>query len=166
MPDGRITKNVVGPIIAKIRSSKDWSQETLATKCQLRGWDISRGVIAGIEGKHRSVEDWELFILSKVLEVPMESLMPEENRMLDNLPKPSENALIKRRAVLEKVRIRRLRNKYQKTSDELQEKYGNFTTGNDTNSSNAKQILADIGRMQKLLGELAKMEQAEISEDE
>jgi hypothetical protein len=43
--------------VAKIRGSRDLVPATLAAKCQLKGWDVSRGVIAGIEGRHPRRED-------------------------------------------------------------------------------------------------------------
>jgi transcriptional regulator with XRE-family HTH domain len=44
-----------------------WSQEQLAGKCQLQGWDASRDVIARIELQNRLVTDWELVVLAKAL---------------------------------------------------------------------------------------------------
>lgn len=70
-------KNIVGPAIRKRRLALGWSQAKLATRCQLAGWDVSRGVIASIEGRVRWVGDYEVLILAKVLEVKLESLVPE-----------------------------------------------------------------------------------------
>ena len=42
-----------------------WSQEHLAGKCQLSGWDASRDVIARIELQKRIVTDWEIIWLAK-----------------------------------------------------------------------------------------------------
>lgn len=46
---------------------KGWSQEQLAGKCQLHGWDASRDVIARLELQNRLVTDWEILALSKAL---------------------------------------------------------------------------------------------------
>jgi hypothetical protein len=102
---GRTTKNIIGPEVAKIRGSRDWSQATLAAKCQLKGWDVSRGVIAGIEGRHRVVEDWEVFVLASVMEVSADKLFPAG---LDwtQFPAPSEKTQQKRRRVLAKIKAR------------------------------------------------------------
>lgn len=54
-----------------------WSQATLAAKCQVAGWDISRDVVATIENRARWIGDFELVLLAKVLEVPVTLLIPD-----------------------------------------------------------------------------------------
>ena len=44
-----------------LRNQDGWSQEKLATVCQLRSWDISLGVVARIEGGVRWIADFEQF---------------------------------------------------------------------------------------------------------
>lgn len=44
---------------------KGWSQELLAGKCQLHGWDASRDIIARLELQNRLVTDWEIIALAK-----------------------------------------------------------------------------------------------------
>jgi len=73
-------KNVCGPSVARIRNQHGWSQSELAAKCQLIGWDISRDIIARIEGRVRWVGDYELAFLARVLGVSMVDLMPSEYR--------------------------------------------------------------------------------------
>jgi hypothetical protein len=113
MADGRTTKNIIGPAVAKRRIAKGWSQATLAVKCQLMGWDVSRSVIAGIEGRHRVVEDWELFVLSDVLDVSTNDLRPENAKWPDDYPSPPEATQERRRDILEKVKetLREKKNK-------------------------------------------------------
>ena len=69
-------KNVVGPQIRKNRYRKNWTQETLAARCNLLGWDISRGTLAKIEAQVRRVNDSELFILAKALDIEFAKLFP------------------------------------------------------------------------------------------
>ena len=69
-------RNIVGPQVMRIRDSKGMSQADLATACQLKGWDVSRGVIARIEGRVRWVSDSELLELASVLKVPVQDLYP------------------------------------------------------------------------------------------
>lgn len=69
-------RNIVGPQVMRHRTSKEWSQQQLATTCQLSGWDVSRGVIARIEGGVRWVSDFELLELAKVLQVKLIDLYP------------------------------------------------------------------------------------------
>ena len=69
-------KNIVGPQVARLRYQQDLSQTDLAAKCQLAGWDASRGIIAGIEGQVRCVTDQEFVWLAQVLSVPLSALLP------------------------------------------------------------------------------------------
>ena len=66
----------------KIRDGKSLSQADLATACQLAGWDVSRGVIARIEGGVRWVSDWEVLELAKVLKVAVPDLYPADAQRL------------------------------------------------------------------------------------
>jgi transcriptional regulator with XRE-family HTH domain len=58
-------RNIVGPQVIAIRNHLGWSQSKLASVCQLQGWDVSRGVIARIEGQVKWVCDTELLSLAK-----------------------------------------------------------------------------------------------------
>jgi transcriptional regulator with XRE-family HTH domain len=53
-------KNVVGPAVRKLRYQRKLSQAQLAARCQLRGWNASRDIIAAIEGQIRYVTDKEI----------------------------------------------------------------------------------------------------------
>ena len=103
MPAPKSSRNVIGPAVAKVRTAKEWSQATLAAKCQLAGWDISRGVVAGIEGRVRAIQDWELLVLAKVLEVSTDDLLPGKVDW-NSIPVPSEKTQAKRRRTLAKVK--------------------------------------------------------------
>lgn len=50
------------------------SQPALAAMCQRAGWDITREVIAKIEGKTRSLRDFEIKKIADVLDVPITAL--------------------------------------------------------------------------------------------
>jgi transcriptional regulator with XRE-family HTH domain len=69
-------KNIVGPNVRRLRNNQDISQEKLAAKCQLIGWDISREGIAKIESQIRGVSDIELLKLAKALRVHFSVLFP------------------------------------------------------------------------------------------
>lgn len=66
----------------RIRVQKGWSQSELAAACQRLGWDVSRGVIARIEGKVRWVADSELLSLARALSVLVPDLFPANKRHL------------------------------------------------------------------------------------
>ena len=67
-------KNVVGAQVRRIRYEKGWTQETLTARCNLQGWDLSRGTLAEIEAQVRRVNDAELFVLAKALDVAVVKL--------------------------------------------------------------------------------------------
>ena len=69
--------NITGRQIAKLRTEKSLSQDSLAAKCQRAGWDISRGTLAKIEAGVRCVSDAELLLLAKALEVSVSELFPK-----------------------------------------------------------------------------------------
>ncbi len=69
-------QNVVGAQVRKLRSARNLSQADFAAKCNLLGWDISRGTLAKIEAGVRCVTDAELFVLARVLRVDLGALFP------------------------------------------------------------------------------------------
>ncbi len=60
----------------QLRQGLGWSQAQLALKCQLAGWDISRGIVAAIEGSVRWVGDFEVALLARILRTPISALYP------------------------------------------------------------------------------------------
>jgi transcriptional regulator with XRE-family HTH domain len=71
------TKNLVGPILRKLRYDYGLTQDEVAKKCQLMGWDIARETILKIESNRRLVADYEIYLLAKALNIPPERLMPK-----------------------------------------------------------------------------------------
>lgn len=69
-------KNIIGPVARRLRNNQGISQEALAAKCQLTGWDISREGIAKIEAQIRGVSDIEVMKLAKALRVHFSVLFP------------------------------------------------------------------------------------------
>lgn len=72
-----IPKNLIGQQVRKWRMKRGWSQEFLAAKVQLRGWNISRDSLASLESQRRRVPDCELLYLARVLGVRLEDLFPK-----------------------------------------------------------------------------------------
>jgi transcriptional regulator with XRE-family HTH domain len=72
-----IPKNLIGAQVRKRRIKKGWSQEVLAAKLQLRGWNISRDSLASLEMQRRRVPDCEMLYLARVLGVRVEDLFPK-----------------------------------------------------------------------------------------
>ncbi len=71
-------RNVIGPIVKKIRLQQKMSQTELAVRCQLFGWDASRDIVFKIEAQVRWVADFEIAGLAKALKVPVAMLYPNE----------------------------------------------------------------------------------------
>jgi transcriptional regulator with XRE-family HTH domain len=72
--------NVIGPQVRRIREQKGWSQNKLAVKLQVAGWDTSQDSVSRLENQDRRVPDLELFILADVLKVKLDDLFPKHLR--------------------------------------------------------------------------------------
>lgn len=68
--------NIVGKQIRAIRKEKKLTQEQLTAKCNLEGFDISRGTLAKIESGVRQVIDIEIVFISKALCIDVSNLFP------------------------------------------------------------------------------------------
>lgn len=82
--------NLIGAELRKEREAKDWSQDDLARRCQLMGWDISRETVTRIETRQRLVSDYEICILAAALGIEARSLVPQ-NPDLSAYLKPKES---------------------------------------------------------------------------
>ncbi|MFA7484338.1 MAG: helix-turn-helix transcriptional regulator [Vulcanimicrobiota bacterium] len=71
--------NVIGPRVREIREAKKLTQDELAARCNLLGWNISRGTLAKIEAKVRRVTDVEVALLARALQVDV-SVFYQETR--------------------------------------------------------------------------------------
>ncbi len=69
-------KNAVGAEIRRLRDSKGWTQEVLAARCAVSGYEVSRSTLAKIEAQIRGISDVEMFVLAKVLGVSLSDLFP------------------------------------------------------------------------------------------
>jgi transcriptional regulator with XRE-family HTH domain len=70
--------NLVGPQVRKFRNGINCTQEALAAKLQVEGWDVSRESLAKLESQFRRVPDCELLFLAKVLGVEVIDLFPRK----------------------------------------------------------------------------------------
>ena len=71
-------KNIVGRRVQEARKNLSLSQEELIIQLELNGWKIGRVGLAKIEGGVRQVTDFEVMTLSKVLKVPLDWLMDQD----------------------------------------------------------------------------------------
>ncbi len=72
-------KNMIGNKVKELRIKKGLSQQTLSDKLETMAIYICRGSISRIEEKQRTVTDIELYGLSKILDVPIESLFEKRD---------------------------------------------------------------------------------------
>lgn len=76
------SQNLVGPQVRRLRTEAGLSQEALAAKLQVAGWDLSRGGLSKIEAGLRRVNDAELWVLSQTLSCPIAGLFPVRPKKL------------------------------------------------------------------------------------
>ena len=71
--------NMVGRKIEQLRKEKGIKQKDFISKMQVMGCDINPTSYSKLEGQVRSATDKEIFVISKILNVPMESLFNNPN---------------------------------------------------------------------------------------
>ena len=72
-------RNLVGPIVSRLRRKRGWSQADFAIHLQLAGWNVSRNGVAKMEAQLVHVGDRELCYLRQVLRVDLKELFPALN---------------------------------------------------------------------------------------
>jgi len=72
-PNDLQVRNILGPGIRRVREERGWSQDDLARRLQLAGWDVDRTLIARIELRTRCITDMELLALAKTLGVKLDA---------------------------------------------------------------------------------------------
>jgi len=73
-------QNVVGPQVRKLHYQQGITQDGLAARCGVLGWDLSRATLSKIEAQLRCVTDVELAILAGALRVEIAHLYPTRSR--------------------------------------------------------------------------------------
>ena len=66
--------NMVGKNIERMRKEKGIKQKDFIAKMQVMGCDINPTSYSKLEGQLRSATDREVFVIAKILGVPMETL--------------------------------------------------------------------------------------------
>lgn len=66
--------NIIGENLKKIRTEKNVSQEQLSNKLSLLGITLYQSDIFKIENNERTVRDFELWGITKILEIKSEDL--------------------------------------------------------------------------------------------
>lgn len=71
-------KNAVGKQVKEIREKSGISQEQLAIRLEMAGWQVDRFLISKIERGERQVLDIEVQLIAKVLKVSVSSLFGKD----------------------------------------------------------------------------------------
>ena len=71
--------NMVGKNIERLRKERGIKQKDFIAKMQIMGCDINPTSYSKLEGQLRSATDKELYVVSKILGIPMEQLFEEWN---------------------------------------------------------------------------------------
>lgn len=69
--------NMVGKNIERLRKHLGIKQKDFIAKMQILGCDINPTSYSKLEGQVRSATDKEIYVISKILNVPMERLFEE-----------------------------------------------------------------------------------------
>ena len=72
------TANMVGKNIERLRKERGIKQKDFIAKIQVMDCDINPTSYSKLEGQLRSATDKELYVISKILNVPMEELFEKE----------------------------------------------------------------------------------------
>ena len=68
------TSNMVGKNIERLRKTRNIKQKDFVAKMQILGCDINPTSYSKLEGQVRSATDREIYVIAKILNVPMEKL--------------------------------------------------------------------------------------------
>lgn len=68
-------KNIIGVKVVAIRKAKKIKQKDFLAKLQTLGMDVSATSLSRLEGQYRLVQDYEVVIIAKALDITVEELL-------------------------------------------------------------------------------------------
>ncbi|WP_440117693.1 helix-turn-helix domain-containing protein [Paenibacillus sp. QZ-Y1] len=71
-------KNIIGSRVVAIRKGKGIKQREFLARLQTLGLDISQTSLSRLEGQYRLVQDYEVVMIAKALEISVGYLLGEE----------------------------------------------------------------------------------------
>ena len=77
-PEPGKIRNLSGKRIRFFRKRQKWTQDKLATVLEKMGFPITRNIIASVEMQRTRVRDYQLVFFAKALQIPLNSLFPDE----------------------------------------------------------------------------------------
>ncbi|MNW40033.1 hypothetical protein D3C74_171370 [compost metagenome] len=72
-------KNIIGNRVSKIRKAQGMKQKEFLARLQTLGLDISSTSLSRLEGQDRLVQDYEVVIIAKTLEISVNTLLGEKD---------------------------------------------------------------------------------------
>ncbi len=72
------TSNMVGKRIEQLRKEQGIKQKDFIAKMQIMGCDINPTSYSKLEGQVRSASDREIYVISQILNVPIEALFEHD----------------------------------------------------------------------------------------
>ena len=69
--------NMIGKTVERLRKSRDIKQKDFIARIQTMGCDMNPTSYSKLEGQLRSATDQEVYVISKILGVPMEALFED-----------------------------------------------------------------------------------------
>jgi transcriptional regulator with XRE-family HTH domain len=75
--------NVIGKNVAKFRRQRGWTQEELAARLQLLGWNVTSQFLANIETGRCVVTDAQILFFSEAFRISAEDLFPPKSQSLN-----------------------------------------------------------------------------------
>ena len=72
-------KNLVGKNIEKLRKQKGIKQKDFIAQIQIMGCDMNPTSYSKLEGQIRSATDKEIYVIAKILDVPVETLFQNQD---------------------------------------------------------------------------------------
>lgn len=73
------TKNIIGSRVTAIRKARGMKQKEFLARLQTLGLDISPTSLSRLEGQDRLVQDYEVVIIARALEISVGELLGEGN---------------------------------------------------------------------------------------
>lgn len=71
-------KNIIGGRVTKTRKAQGMKQKEFLARLQSLGLDISPTSLSRLEGQDRLVQDYEVVVIAKALDIPINILLGEE----------------------------------------------------------------------------------------
>lgn len=80
-------RNAIGPAVRRLRTEKGLTQDQLAARLVMEGLEnVDRVWVAKVESQIRSVFDFELVVIAKVLGGTIVEMLPTPDELKNDLP--------------------------------------------------------------------------------